>query len=204
MKLTLGNDQVEDAARRAIANRFNAGIVSNDSHFWIVAPLMIDSMTAFIVEVSGDSVEGISPFRLVHPNALAITFRYECSNENKTHEIVEKLIDGDYEIEVHFYFAGFKHVSSNIVSITGQHLKSVVSTTTADGGNSNAKYIHCAQANKFFGIYATNVKKLIYMEKPGVDISSLTSGLDEQFQSLFQQGKIIFLTISDYRLLHEK
>ncbi|CAF2942095.1 unnamed protein product [Rotaria sp. Silwood2] len=204
MKLTLGNDQVEDAARRAIANRFNAGIVSNDSHFWIVAPLMIDSMTAFIVEVSGDSVEGISPFRLVHPNALAITFRYECSNENKTHEIVEKLIDGDYEIEVHFYFAGFKHVSSNIVSITGQHLKSVVSKTTADGGNSNAKYIYCAQTNKFVGIYATNVKKLIYMEKPGVNISSLTSGLDEQFQSLFQQGKIIVLTISDYRLLHEK
>jgi hypothetical protein len=192
MKLTLGNDQVEDAARRAIARRFDTDVASNYSRFWIVAPLMIDSMTAFIVKVSGDPAEGVAPFRLVHPNALAITFRYECSNGNTTHDIVEKLIDGDYEVEVNFYFAGFKHVSSNIVSITGEHLKSVLSKTTADGGNSNAKYIHRSQANKFIGIYATNVKKLIYTEKPGIDLSVLTSGLDEQFQALFQQGETVF------------
>ncbi|CAF2992492.1 unnamed protein product, partial [Rotaria sp. Silwood2] len=187
MKLMLGTDQVEDAARRAISRRFDAGVTSNYSRFWVVAPLMIDLMTAFIVKMSGDPVEGVAPFRLMHPSALAITFRYECSNENTTHEIVEKLLDGDYEVEINFYFAGFKHVSSNIASITGEHLKSVFSKTTADGGSSNAKYIHRTQANKFIGIYSANVKKLIYMEKPGVDVSVLTNGLDEQFQALFQQ-----------------
>ena len=196
MKLQMGSDQVEDAARRAIARRFDTGVASNYSRFWVVAPLMIDSMTAFIVKESGDPVDGVAPFRLTHPNALAITFRYQCSNENTTYDIVEKLIDGDYEVEVNFYFAGFKHVSSNSASITGEHLKSLLSKTTADGGNSNAKYIHRAQANKFIGIYSTNVKKLIYVEKPGVDVSALTRGLDEQFQALFQQGKIIFLTVS--------
>jgi hypothetical protein len=200
MKLTLGNDNVEDAARRAISRRFDTDIVLNYSRFWIVAPLMIDSMTAFIVKVSGVPVEGVVPFQLMHPSALTITFRYECSNENATHDIVEKLIDGDYEVEVNFYFAGFKHVSSNIVSITGEHLKYVLSKTTADGGNSNAKYIHRKQANKFMGIYSANVKKLIYMEKPGVDVSALTSGLDEQFQALFQQGEIAFLIVSLARL----
>ena len=200
MKLQMGNDQVEDAARRAIARRFDTDVASNYSRFWIVAPLMIDSLTAFIVKVSGDPVEGVAPFRLMHPNALTITFRYQCSNENTAYDIVEKLIDGDYEVEVNFYFAGFKHVSLNTASITGEHLKSVLSKTTADGGNSNAKYIHRTQANKFIGIYSTNVKKMIYLEKPGADVSALTSGLDEQFQALFQQGKTAFLTVSLARL----
>lgn len=196
MKLMLGTDKIEDATRHAIGRRFDADITSNYSRFWVVAPLMIDSMTAFIVKMSGDPVEGVAPFRIMHPNALAITFRYECLNENTTHDIVEKLISGDYEVEVNFYFAGFKHVSSNIASITGENLKFVLSKTIADGESSNAKYIHRTQANKFIGIYSTNVKKLIYMEKPNANVSELTNGLDEQFQALFQRGKSRFLMMS--------
>ena len=192
MKLTLGNDQIEDAARRAIARRFDAAVAANYSQFWIVAPLMIDSMTAFVVKVNGEPVEGVAPNHLVHPSALVAMFRFECSRAELAQDIVEKLIDGDYEIEVNIYFAGFKHVSSNIVSITGEQLRSVLSKTTADGGNSNAKYIHRNQATKFIGKYTSNVKKMIYMEKPGSDPSTLTSGLDEQFTALLHQGKSLF------------
>lgn len=65
MKLTLGNDQIEDAARRAIARRFDVTVTANYSQFWIVAPLMIDSMTGFVVKVSGEPVEGVATYRLV-------------------------------------------------------------------------------------------------------------------------------------------
>jgi hypothetical protein len=192
IKLTLGNDQIEDAARRAIARRYDTEIATNYSRFWIVAPLMIDSMTAFIVKVSGEPIEGVAPYRFVHPSALSITFRFECSHNDTASSVVEKLIDGDYEIEINFYFAGFKHVSSNIMSIIGEHLKSVVSKTIADGGNSNAIYIHRDQTNTFITQYTTNVKKMIYIEKLGADVSVLTNGLDEQFQALLQQGKPSF------------
>lgn len=189
MKLIIGNDQVEDAARRAISRRFSSDISANYSQFWVVAPLMIDSITAFIITLSGEPVEGVIPCQFVHPNALTITFRYECSNENTARNIVEKLINDEYEIEVHFYFAGFRHVSTNIIAMTAENLKSVLSKTIADGGNSYAKYIHRAQKNRFINVYTTNVKKLIYMEKSDSDPSALTNGLEERFQSLFQQGK---------------
>ena len=190
MKLILGNDQVEDVARRTIARRYGEGIAANYSRSWVVAPLMIDSMTAFIVKVSGEPAEGVAPYRVAHPNALSIMFRFESSDPVRANYIVEKLLDGDYEIEVNFYFAGFKHVSLNTVTITAEHLKSVLSNTIADGRNSNAKYIHRNQANIFVTKYATNVKKIVYIGKPGTDITTLTSGLDEQLQSLLQQGKI--------------
>jgi hypothetical protein len=193
MKLTLGNDQIEDAARRAIARRFDAAVADKYSQFWIVAPLMIDSMTAFVVKVSGEPVEGVAPYRLVHPSALVTMLRFECSHTDLTHDIAEKLIDGDYEVEVNLYFAGFKHISSNIISITGEQLRSVLSKTTADGGNSNAKYIHREQTKKFIGKYTSNVRRMIYMEKPTDDPSTLTSGLDEQFTALLHQGENFFL-----------
>ena len=193
MKLTLGSDQIEDAARRAIARRFDVAVANKYSQFWIVAPLMIDSVTAFVVKVSGEPVEGMAPYRLAHPSALVTMFRFECSHADVAHDIVEKLIDGDYEIEVNLYFAGFKHVSSNMISLTGEHLRSVLSKTTADGGNSNAKYIHREQAKKFIAKYTYNVRKMIYMERPTGDPSTLTSGLDEQFTALLHQGEHSFL-----------
>ncbi|CAF4229030.1 unnamed protein product, partial [Rotaria magnacalcarata] len=99
MKLALGNDQIEDAARRAIVRRFDAEVAANYSRFWVVAPLMIDSMTGFVVQVSGDPVEGAAPYRIAHPSALAIIFRFECSHVDTARDIVAKLIDGDYEVE---------------------------------------------------------------------------------------------------------
>ena len=191
-KLILGNDKVEDAARRAIALRYNSEISANYSRSWNIAPLMIDSMTAFIVKASGGPVEGVAPYRLEHPNALSITFHFECTHPDAASDVVEKLIDGDYEVEVHFYFAGFKRGLSNTMSITGELLKSVVSKIIADGGNSNAKYIHRDQANAFISNYITNVRKMIYIERPGDDISIFNRGLDEHFQALLQQGKLIF------------
>ncbi len=44
----------------------------------------------------------------------------------------------------------------------------------------------------FITQYTTNVKKMIYIEKLGADVSVLTNGLDEQFQALLQQGKPSF------------
>jgi hypothetical protein len=68
-------------------------------------------------------------------------------------------------------------------------LKSVSSKTTADGGNTDAKFIHRNQASKFVGQYVTNVKKMIYSENAEVDTQSLAKGLEDQFISLLQQGK---------------
>ncbi|CAF1488110.1 unnamed protein product, partial [Didymodactylos carnosus] len=98
---------------------------------------------------SNAPVEGVFPYRFLHPNTLAMTFRFVCSSEENAQQIMEKIVDSDYDIEVAYYFAGLKQLSTNFISITGDQLKSVLSKTTADGGNTNAQYIHRNQASKF-------------------------------------------------------
>ncbi|CAF1135893.1 unnamed protein product, partial [Didymodactylos carnosus] len=110
------------------------------------------------------------------------------NNDKNAHLVMQKIRNGDYEIEIAFYFAGFKQVTTNFISITSDQLKNVLSKTSADGGNTNAQYIHRNQASKFVGNYMTNVKKMIYLENTNTNLSLLTNGLEEQFISLLQQG----------------
>ncbi|CAF1275980.1 unnamed protein product [Rotaria sp. Silwood1] len=189
IKLMLSNDDVEELARRAIMKKYDLAI-SKYSKFWDVAPLMIDSLMAYVVQTTNLPVEGVYPYRAVHPNQLMITFRFPCSSSERAKEILEKIIDGDYEIEVAFYFAGFKQVATNLISITGAQLKSVLSKTIADGGSKKVQFIHRKQASEFLSRYVTNVKKMIYLENVNSNVSALSAGLEDQLISLLQQGKL--------------
>ncbi|UJR06572.1 hypothetical protein I4U23_010856 [Adineta vaga] len=186
LTLILGNPEIQELARTAIVDKYDTN-VSQYSKSWTVAPLIIDSLMAFIVSGTASPVGGVHPYRVVHPNSLTMTFRFQCSSKETAELIVQKVANGDYEIEIAFYFAGFKHVTTNFVSITSDQLKSVLSKTIVDGGSTTAQYIHRNQGSKFVENYITNVKKMIYMENINVDTASLINGLEEQFISLLQQ-----------------
>jgi hypothetical protein len=150
---------------------------------------MIDSLMAYIVRGSGSPVEGVHPYNAIHPNTSSIIFRFQCSTEEIAEDIMKKLVDGSYEIEISFFFAGFKQISTNLITITGEQLNNVLSKTTADGGNKNILYIHRSQLTNFVNKYAINVKKMIYLENSqAANASNLTHGLEEQFLSLLHQG----------------
>ncbi|CAF2895876.1 unnamed protein product [Rotaria sp. Silwood2] len=148
---------------------------------------------AYIVQGSSSPVAGVEPHRAIHPNSLYLTFRFHCTTEERARQVAERLFNGDYEIEIAFYFGGIREGHVNFVSITGDQLKSVLSKTTADGGNTNATYIHRNQASKYVGRYVVNVNKMMYIENPNANLSQMTDGLDEQFAGLLQQGnKTVF------------
>jgi hypothetical protein len=156
-----------------------------------VTSLIIDSFSAFIVGINSQPVPGVHPFRSRNSNDKTMTLRFQCSSESIAQKVMSQIVEGDYDIEFAFFFSGFMEVSTNMVSISGESLKSVLSKTTADGGNTRATYIHRTQANKFISNYLANVRKMIYKENPMSDTSSLTNGLEEQFVSLMQQGMTI-------------
>ncbi|CAF1541878.1 unnamed protein product [Didymodactylos carnosus] len=189
VKLMLGNSEVEELARKAIENKYDLE-TSKYSKFWTVAPLMIDSLTAYVVKGSNSPVEGVRHFPDTNPNALSVMFRFECSSNENAQEVVDKLAQGYYEIEIAFYFAGFKQITTNFLSITTDQLRSVLSKTIVDGGNTNAQYIHRNQGSTFVSKYVTNVKKMIYLENANANLTSLTNGLEDQFTSLLQQASL--------------
>ncbi|CAF5036665.1 unnamed protein product, partial [Rotaria magnacalcarata] len=176
-----GNDDIDDMARKKVAKTGETGTFD-------VAPLIIDSFSAFIVNANNKPVPGVHPFRRTHPSDKTMTIRFECSSEVIAKEVMSRVIDGDYDVEFAFFFAGLNKVSTSIMSITSDSLKSVLSKTTADGGNTKSTYIHRGQANKFVSTYLANVRKMIYKEDPKSNTSSLTAGLEDQFVSLMQQG----------------
>jgi hypothetical protein len=188
VKLMLGDREVEHMARDAVSKKFDME-TAEYSKYWDIAPLMIDSLTAYVVTGSNSPVPGVQPYQSVHPNSLVMIFRFPCSTDDNARTVAKMISSGEYEIEIAFYFDGFKRTSTSSVSITAEQLKSVSSKTTADGGNTDAKYIHRNQASKFVGKYITNVKKMIYSESSDVDTHSLANGLEDQFIALLQQGK---------------
>ncbi|CAF1286909.1 unnamed protein product [Didymodactylos carnosus] len=187
VKVMLGNNEIEDLARKAIIKKFDLK-TSEYSKYWDILPLMIDSLTAYVVKSSSSPIAGVQPYRAIHPNSMTMIFRFPCTTEANAVEIVDLVRSGEYEIEIAFYFDGFKRTSTNFVSITADQLKSVGSRTAADGGNTKAKYIHRSQTTKYVSHYVTNVKKMIYQEAEVPNSESLTSGLEDTFISLLQQG----------------
>ncbi|CAF1120806.1 unnamed protein product [Adineta ricciae] len=190
VNLMLGDREVEETAREAIAKKFDMK-TGEYAKYWDIAPLMIESLTAFVVKGSSSPIAGVQPYHAVHPNSLNMIFRFPCSTSTNARDVARLIANGEYDIEIAFHFDGFKQTSTSLVSITAEQLKSITSKTTADGGNSDAKYIHRSQTSKFVGTYITNVKKLIYSESSSVDTQSLSKGLEDQFISLLQQGKAI-------------
>ncbi|CAF2774091.1 unnamed protein product [Rotaria sp. Silwood2] len=123
---------------------------------------------AYIVRGADSPVEGVDPYKLVNPNQLTMTFRFQCSSQQIANETATKISDGEYEIQISFFFAGFKQVSTNLVSISSDQLRSVLSKTVADGGS-------------------TSAKKMIYMEKEDSISSMLINGLEDQFKASLDQ-----------------
>ncbi|CAF2102464.1 unnamed protein product [Rotaria magnacalcarata] len=178
---------IEEVARKAIEKNYDLKLAEY-SKYWDIAPLMIDSLTAYIVEGSSSPIPGIEPYHAAHPNSLVMIFRFKCSTEERAREIVKLLGEGEYEIEIAFHFAGFQEVSTNFVSITGDQIKGVSSKTAADGGNANAEYIHRSQATKFISLYNTNVQTMIYVESTDFNSQTLSAGMQETFISLMKQA----------------
>ncbi|CAM4788681.1 unnamed protein product [Rotaria magnacalcarata] len=178
---------IEEVARKAIEKKYDLKLAEY-SKYWDIAPLMIDSLTAYIVEGSSSPIPGIEPYHAAHPNSLVMIFRFKCSTEERAREIVKLLGEGEYEIEIAFHFAGFQEVSRNFVSITGDQIKGVSSKTAADGGNTNAEYIHRSQATKFISLYNTNVQTMIYVESTDFNSQTLSAGMQETFISLMKQA----------------
>ncbi|CAF3692339.1 unnamed protein product [Rotaria socialis] len=162
-------------------------LLAEYSKYSDIAPLMIDSLTAYIVEGSSSPILGVEPYHAVHPNSLVMIFRFKFSTEERAREIVKLLDEGEYEIEIAFHFAGFQEVSTNFVSITGDQIKGVSSKTAADGGNTNAEYIHRSQATKFISLYNANVQTMIYVESTDFNSQTLSTGMQETFISLMKQ-----------------
>ncbi len=188
VRLALGTSAVENAARQAIANQFSPEIADKYSKSWVIAPLMLDSLSAYIVTVGSTPVPGVVPFHIDNPNSNVITFRFVCLTNQVALIIAAGLLTGDFDIEVSLYFSGMHRVRTNMMTITATQLRSVLSKTTADGGGTNSTYIHRDQASNFIAKYVINVKKLIYIEDSTVNISILTHGLEEQLTALFQEG----------------
>ena len=188
VRLALGTPAVEQAARRAIANQFNRAIADKYSQSWVIAPLMLDSLSAYVVTVGSTPVPGVVPFSIDNPNANTITLRFICLTKEAALVIAAGLLTGILDIEVSLHFSGMHRVKTNMITITATNLQSILSKTIADGGGTNATYIHRDQASSFIAKYITNVKKLIYIEEPNVNLSLLTYGLEEQLIGLFQLG----------------
>ncbi len=182
LNVMFGNDEIDDMARQEI-------IKTGETGKFKVAPLIIDSFSAFVVSVNNQPVPGVHPFHRIHPNDKTMTIRFQCSSKVIAEKVMSRIINGDYDVEFAFFFAGLNKVSTSMVSITRDSLKSVLAKTIADGGNTMATYIHRDQANKFVSSYLANVRKIIYKEDPTSNTSSLTAGLEEEFISLMQQGQ---------------
>jgi hypothetical protein len=185
MTFMQGNEELEGLIREAVSRKYEVKY-NEYAKFWDVMPLMIDKLTVFIT-YAGTPVSGVVPFTVVHPNSNDITMRFQCSTKELADQVVQNVLNDNYESEVSFYFAGFKHVSTNLASISAVQLQSVLSKTIADGKSKNPQFIHRDQKNKFISIYTSNVKKIIYLERPDA-VSNLTAGLEDQFSSLLDNG----------------
>ena len=155
VKLMLGNSIVEGMARRAIEKKYDLKMTKY-SKYWDIAPLMIDST---------DSLRCA-----IHPNSLVMVFRFKCSPQEQAQKIAKLLAEGEYEIEVAFYLASFRQMSTNFVSITCDQMKAVAATAAADGGN-------------------TNVPKRIYSESADFKPEVHSAGMEETFISLMKQDE---------------
>lgn len=181
LHVMFGNDEIETLVRKEI-------VKTGENGTFQVALLIIDSFSVFITNANNKPIPGVYPFRKTHPNEKTMTIRFQCSSEDIAQEVMSHVIDGDYDVEFVFFFAGFYKISMSRVPITKDLLKNVLIKTTADGGNTKAIYIHRNQADKFISTYLSNVRKMIYKEDLKSNTSLVTTGLEETLFSLIQRS----------------
>jgi hypothetical protein len=182
ISIVFGNDEFDEMVRKKI-------VKTGENGTFDVAPLIVDSFSAFVVSNNDILVPGVHSFYKIHPSDKTMTIRFECSSEVLAKKVMSHVINGTYDVEFAFSFAGFNKVSTSMVSIRSDSLKRVLSQTKSDGRNTNAIYIHRVQVNEFVSSYLTSVRKIIYKEDPKSDTSSLTAGLEDELISQMQQGQ---------------
>jgi hypothetical protein len=197
VNLIFGNDDITSRARDAIAKR--AGAQGKDD--WSVEPIIIDSFTAYVVSGTNNIVPGTNPFYIVNPSSTNMVFKFQCSSAESATDVRTKIFDGDYQIEILFNFAGWNQITTNMVSVTSDTIKKVISKTLADGGNTRAQYIHRQQNNSFVEKYMTNIKKTMYIENPNVDLTTITNGLNDELKSLMQEGNLKSLRFFERKVM---
>ncbi|CAF1197748.1 unnamed protein product [Adineta steineri] len=183
LSLITGNDELEQLIENEIKKDSN-----KQGHNIKVAPLLINSLTAIITNGNDEPVAGVHPSRIINPSQIILTLRFQCTSKEVAENIIEGILDGDYNIEFAIYFAGLHTISMNMIMITSDTLKKVLSSTTAEGGNTKAQFIHRKQATNFVAGYTANVKKTIYIENPNANVSQLISSLEDEFKTLIQQA----------------
>ncbi|UJR29837.1 hypothetical protein I4U23_017380 [Adineta vaga] len=189
IKLMLGNNEIKELAEKEIIKKYDPNITKY-SQSWVIAPLMIDSLTAYIVRKINSPIKNVYPFKIENPDGLEIEFRFQCSSEILAKKIKKKIINEIYGIEVIFYFAGSRQVTINAISFTGEILKAIISRTVADGGKSNIKYIQRNQRAAFINKYKANIKTMSYIKKQNVHNPLMLITLRKQFHALLQQALI--------------
>jgi microcystin-dependent protein len=191
VKILLGNQIITDKAREAIKKKYSEKH-NQFSAKWDVSPLMIDSLTAYIVEIgSGESAPGVQPYHVVHPHGLTVTATFVCSQERVSQEVLKRIFHNEYEIRVAFVFAGFRQVTTNLVFMSAQTVKTAFTKTVADSGDDKAEYIHRSQVNKFVQNYLSNLQLMVYSEGGKTENSAPEFGAGEllqHFSHLFTQG----------------
>ncbi|CAF0840310.1 unnamed protein product [Didymodactylos carnosus] len=80
----------------------------------------IDSLTAYIVKSTTTPVPPVHSYRLLNPKPLVPTFRFQCLLVDAAQNVIQRILNTDYQIEIAFYFAGFSQVKANIGSTTNK------------------------------------------------------------------------------------
>ncbi|CAF1343195.1 unnamed protein product [Adineta steineri] len=153
-----------------------------------IAPMIMASVTAAIVNADGSVIPGIAPVRFPNPTHIALVFCFKCTSAEQGEATLNNILDGKDSIAMSIFFSGLHNVSMNVVKITSETLRRVASKTTADGGNTNAQFIQRKQANKFVNSYMANVEKLVYTEKSNAETQMILNDLQDQFKTLMQQA----------------
>jgi hypothetical protein len=100
--LLFGNDDITERVRDEISKR--AGTQGKDK--WSIKPIIIDSFTAYIVSGTNNIVAGVRPFHVVNPSSVSMFFKFQCSTKAGATDVMKKIVNGDYQIEIMFNFAG--------------------------------------------------------------------------------------------------
>lgn len=187
--LIFGNNDIHKAARDAVTRKFDADVVKNCSDSWDIVPLIIDSFIARIVVDTQIPLQTVYPMTLMHPNELVVSLQFRPKQGSDIDEIKNKLIHGEYKIEIAFFFDGFYTVDTNMVSIYSNRLNSVLSSTKGKGDRKlDVQYIQRNQESKFVNEYLTSMEKVVYSENPQFNTLESTGSLTQQFTELFRQG----------------
>lgn len=187
ISLTTGNDEIEQLIQNHIV-KINS---TNPSRIKI-APMIINSLTAIIIDSNSSPIFGIYPYNFINPTEMVLTFQFQCTSAEHAKNIINNILSSDYHIKLAFRFTGLHTIIMNMTQIKGETLNAVLSKTKADGGNTKAQFIHRTQSTKFISNYMANVKKVLYAENPNADTQKMFDNLEDNFKTLMQQGKSTF------------